>query len=238
MSVILLNLHGETAVTQVPRRRDLLLTAAVFVAMSAMSPLRLALAQSRLRRTPDQILGPFYPAMKPADLSGDLTHVPEHPGRAEGQLLNVMGRVLNIRGEPVPEATLEVWQANTYGRYTHPADRNPAPLDPNFEGFASLKTDTRGRYKFKTVKPGAYPLGPIAPDVWRPPHIHFRLMGREDELVTQMYFEGEPLNEKDRWLQSALPGSMDLLIAKLLSPPPDLEQNSLLVIFDIVTLRG
>ena len=122
--------------------------------------------------------------MKPADLSGDLTHVPEHPGRAEGQLLNVMGRVLNIRGEPVPDSTLEVWQANTYGRYTHPADRNPAPLDPNFEGFASLKTDTRGRYKFKTVKPGAYPLGPIAPDVWRPPHIHFRLMGREDELVT------------------------------------------------------
>ena len=154
MSVILLNLHGETAVTQVPKRRDLLLTAAVFAAMSAISPLRLALAQSRLRRTPDQILGPFYPAMKAADLSGDLTHVPERPGRAEGQLLNVMGRVLDIRGEPVPEATLEVWQANTYGRYTHPADRNPAPLDPNFEGFASLKTDTRGPLQIQDREAG------------------------------------------------------------------------------------
>jgi protocatechuate 3,4-dioxygenase, beta subunit len=219
-------------------RRDLLQIAAAFATMSALSPLKHALAQSRLRRTPDQILGPFYPAMKTADLSGDLTHVPGRTGQAEGQILNVMGRVLNIKGEPVQGAKLEVWQANSYGRYTHPADRNPAPLDPNFEGFAALKTDTDGRYKFKTVKPGAYPLGPFAPGVIRPPHIHLRLVGQEDELVTQMYFDGEPLNEKDRWLQSALPGSTDLLIAKVLPPPPDLDPNSQLVIFDIVTLRG
>jgi protocatechuate 3,4-dioxygenase, beta subunit len=219
-------------------RRKLLKIAAAFGAMGAMSPVKLALAQSRLRRTPDQVLGPFYPAMKTADLSGDLTHVPGHTGRAEGQVLNVMGRVLSIKGEPVRGAKLEVWQANTYGRYTHPADRNSAPLDPNFDGFAVLKTDAEGHYKFKTVKPGAYPIGPFAPDVIRPPHIHFRLLGQEDELVTQMYFEGDPLNEKDRWLQSALPGSTDLLIAKLLPPPPDLEPNSQLVIFDIVTLRG
>jgi protocatechuate 3,4-dioxygenase, beta subunit len=223
---------------QVLRRRDVFLIAGAFAAMGTMSPLRLSLAQSRLRRTPDQILGPFYPAMKTADLSGDLTQVPGRSGHAQGQILNIMGRVLNIKGEPVPGAKLEVWQANTYGRYTHPADRNPAPLDPDFEGFTTLKTDAEGRYKFKTVKPGAYPVGPFAPDVWRPPHIHFRLIGQEDELVTQMYFEGEPLNEKDRWLQSALPGSTELLIAKLLPPPPDLERNSLLAIFDIVTLRG
>jgi len=101
-----------------------------------------------------------------------------------------------------------------------------------------LNTDADGCYKFKTVKPGAYPIGPFAPGVIRPPHIHLRLVGQEDELVTQMYFEGESLNEKDRWLQSALPGSADLLIAKVLPPPPDLEPNSLLVVFDIVTLRG
>src|ERR1700730_17901406 len=220
------------------RRRELLKIAAAFGAMGAMSPVKVALAQSRLRRTPDQVLGPFYPAMKTADLSGDLTHMPGHTGRAEGQVLSVMGRVLGIKGEPVRGAKLEVWQANTYGRYTHPADRNSAPLDPNFDGFAVLRTDAEGHYKFKTVKPGAYPIGPFAPDVIRPPHIHFRLLGEEDELVTQMYFEGDPLNEKDRWLQSALPGSTDLLIAKMLPPPPDLEPNSLLVIFDIVTLRG
>jgi protocatechuate 3,4-dioxygenase, beta subunit len=219
-------------------RRDLLKISATFAAMGAMSPVKLALAQSKLRRTPDQILGPFYPAMKTADLSGDLTRVPGHTGRAKGQILNVMGRVLNIKGEPVRGAKLEIWQANSYGRYVHLADRNPAPLDLNFEGFALLKTDSDGRYKFKTVKPGAYPIGSSAPDVMRPPHIHFRLKGREDELVTQMYFDGEPLNEKDRWLQSALPGTTDLLIAKLLPPPSDLEPNSQLAIFDIVTLRG
>jgi len=219
-------------------RRDLLKISATFAAMGAMSPVKLALAQSRLRRTPDQILGPFYPRMKTADLSGDLTRVPGRTGQAEGQVLNVMGRVLNIKGEPVRGAKLEMWQANSHGRYTHSADRNPAPLDPNFEGFAVLKTDVDGHYKFKTVKPGAYPIGPFAPDVIRPPHIHFRLVGQEDELVTQMYFEGEPLNEKDRWLQSALPGTTDLLIAKLLPPPSDLEPSSQLVIFDIVTLQG
>jgi len=224
--------HGSFA------RRDLLKISATFAAMSAMAPVKLALAQSNLRRTPDQILGPFHPGMKTADLSGDLTRVPGRTGRAEGQVLNVMGRVLNIKGEPVREAKLEIWQANRYGRYVHPADRNPAPLDPNFEGFSNLKTDAGGRYKFKTVKPGAYPIGPSAPGIMRPPHIHFRFVGQEDELITQMYFEGEPLNEQDRWLQSALPGTKDLLIAKLLPAPPDLEPNSLLVIFDIVTLRG
>ena len=219
-------------------RRDLLKIAAAFAAMGAMSPVKLAVAQSSLRRTPDQILGPFYPAMKAADLSGDLTRVPGRTGRAVGQVLNVMGRVLNIKGEPVSGAKLEVWQANSHGRYTHPADGNPAPLDPNFEGFAVLKTNVDGQYKFKTIKPGAYPLGSFAPGVIRPPHIHLRLVGQEDELATQMYFEGEPLNEKDRWLQSSLPGTVDLLIAKVLPPPPDLEPNSQLVIFDIVTLRG
>ena len=214
-------------------RRDLLKISATFAAMGAMSPVKLALAQSKLRRTPDQILGPFYPAMKTPDLSGDLTRVPGRTGRAAGQVLNVMGRVLNIKGEPVRGAKLEIWQANSYGRYVHLADRNPAPLDPNFEGFALLKTDIDGRYKFKTVKPGAYPIGPFAPDVMRPPHIHFRLVGQEDELVSQMYFDGEPLNEKDRWLQSALPGTTDLLIAKLLPSPSDLEPSSQPVIFDI-----
>src|SRR6202043_2967701 len=115
--------------------------AAVFGAMSAFAPVKLALAQSALPRTPDQILGPFYPVAKTPDLAGDLIHMPGRPGRAEGQVLNVMGRVLNVKGEPVREAKLEVWQANANGRYTHPADANPAPLDPNFEGFALLKTD-------------------------------------------------------------------------------------------------
>ena len=216
-------------------RRDLLHIAAVFGAMSALSPVKLALAQSALKRTPDQILGPFYPVSKTPDLAGDLTQLSGRSGRAEGQVLNVMGRVLNIKGEPVHGAKLEVWQANTHGRYTHPADTNTAPLDPNFEGFAVLKTDAEGRYKFKTIKPGAYPAGS---NTIRPPHIHFRLSGHDDELVTQMYFEGEPLNEQDRFLQNALPDRRPLLVAKLLPPASEMEPNSRLVVFDIVTLKG
>jgi protocatechuate 3,4-dioxygenase beta subunit len=216
-------------------RRDALQIAAIFGAMSALSPVKLALAQSARARTPDQILGPFYPVAKTPDPAGDLTHLPGRAGRAEGQVLNVMGRVLNIKGEPVRGAKLEVWQANTHGRYTHPADTNPAPLDANFEGFAVLKSDAEGRYQFKTIKPGAYPAGP---GIVRPPHIHFRLSGHDDELVTQMYFDGEPLNEQDRFLQSAPPDRRVLLIAKLLPPPAELEPDSRLVVFDIVTLKG
>ena len=182
------------------------------------------------------ILGPFYPVAKTPDLAGDLTHLPGQAGRAKGQLLYVTGRVLNIKGEPVRGARLEVWQANANGRYTHPADTNPAPLDENFEGFAVLKSDeAEGRYKFKTIKPGSYPIGP---GIVRPPHIHFRLSGHDDELVTQLYFDGEPLNDRDQFLQSVLPDQRVLLIAKVLPPPAELEPDSRLVIFDIVTLKG
>jgi protocatechuate 3,4-dioxygenase beta subunit len=215
-------------------RRDVLQIAAIFSTMSALSPVKLALAQSALRRTPDQVLGPFYPVAKTPDAAGDLTHLPGKPGRAAGQVLNVMGRVLNIKGEPMRDAKLEVWQANAHGRYAHPADSNPAPLDPNFEGFTVLKTDSEGRYRFKTVKPGAYPT----PAGMRPPHIHFRLLGREDELVTQLYFDGEPLNEHDRFLQSAPETSRSLLIAKLMPPTSEFEPDSRSAVFDIVTLKG
>jgi protocatechuate 3,4-dioxygenase beta subunit len=103
-------------------------------------------------------------------------------------VLNVIGRVLNLAGEPVRTAKVEVWQANAYGRYTHPSDPNPAPLDPNFEGSAVLTTDSEGQYRFKTIA-AAYPAGP---NRMRPAHIHFQVSGRQDKIVTQMYFENDP----------------------------------------------
>src|ERR1700752_1022620 len=93
-----------------------------------------------LKRTPGEILGPFYPVIKRVDQGADLTVTAGQPGRAAGQGIHVMGRVLNVEGQPVRAARVELWQANSYGRYTHPSDTNPAPLDPNFEGFAVQNT--------------------------------------------------------------------------------------------------
>jgi protocatechuate 3,4-dioxygenase beta subunit len=158
------------------------------------------------------------------------------PGRAEGQVLNVMGRVLNLAGEPVRNAKVEVWQANAHGRYTHPSDPNPAPLDPNFEGSAVLSTDAEGRYRFKTIKPAAYPAGP---NRMRPAHIHFQVSGRQDKIVTQMYFADDPYNEADPFLNSVGgPERKELLVRKLLDPPPDFEADSKMVIFDVVLYKG
>src|SRR5262249_5837898 len=108
-----------------------------------------------------------------------------------------MGRVLNLSGEPVRHAKVEVWQGNRYGRYTHPSDTSPAPLDPNSEGSALLTTDSEGRDRHKPIKPAAYPAGP---HVTRPAHMHLQVTGRQDTLVTQMYFENDPYNETDPFL--------------------------------------
>jgi protocatechuate 3,4-dioxygenase beta subunit len=212
-------------------RRDILKMSAVVGVASVVST-RFAFAQMPAQRTPDQILGPFYP-LKPLGRDADLTRVPGRPGRAQGQVLNVMGRVLNLKGEPVRNAKIEVWQANAHGRYTHPSDTNPAPLDPNFEGAALLTADTDGRYRFTTIKPAAYPAGPNS---MRPAHIHFQVSGQQDRLVTQMYFEGDQYNATDRFLQTA--GRTELLVTKLLPPTSELEPESKLVMFDIVLNVG
>ena len=214
-------------------RREILKMSAV-VAGSAMAFSTKFASAATLAFTPPQILGPFYPLNKEMAQNSDLTRVPGRSGRAAGQVLNVMGRVLNVEGEPVGNAEVEVWQANSYGRYTHPSDTNPAPLDPNFEGSAILTTDSEGRYRFKTIKPAAYPVGP---DFIRPAHIHFQVSGRQDRLVTQMYFDNDPYNDKDPFLNSA--GRLkDLLITKLRDPSPEFEPGSKMAIFDIVLFKG
>jgi len=213
-------------------RREILKMSAVVAGAAVAFSTKLAYAAAALARTPPQILGPFYP-LKEFAQNSDLTRIPGRSGRAAGQVLNVMGRVRNLEGEPVRNAKVEVWQANSYGRYTHPSDTNPAPLDPNFEGSAVLTTDSEGHYRFKTIKPAAYPAGP---NLIRPAHIHFQVSGSQDRLVTQMYFENDPHNDKDPFLNSA--GRADLLIAKLLDPSPEFEPDSRMAIFDIVLFKG
>ncbi|HUO78785.1 MAG TPA: hypothetical protein VMU00_01465 [Steroidobacteraceae bacterium] len=147
-----------------------------------------------LRPTPQETLGPYYPVRVPAAHDWDMTRLPGRAGRAAGQLIELSARVLRTDGTPVPHARVEVWQANAAGRYSHPLDRNPAPLDPNFEGIALLRTDSGGRFRIRTVKPGAYP-DPSGGE--RTPHIHFDVQADDYRLVTQMYFPGEALNATD-----------------------------------------
>jgi protocatechuate 3,4-dioxygenase beta subunit len=184
-------------------------------------------ASTALLRTPDQILGPFYPVQQEPSLTGDLTR----SGRAQGTVLHLSGRVLTGAGQPVSGARVEIWQANARGRYAHPNDSNPTPLDPNFDGFAITTTDEQGRYRFKTVVPAAYPAGP---DRMRPAHIHFKVIGKREELVTQMYFAGEAWNDRDPWLQSAR--RKDALIVSLHDASDD--PGAKATTFDIVLAYG
>jgi protocatechuate 3,4-dioxygenase, beta subunit len=132
--------------------------------------------------------------VKPDDC--DLTR--QHEAEPIGQRITVEGRLLDLSGRPISGQLIEVWQANAAGRYRHHVDNHPAPIDPNFSGYGRCLTDGEGRYRFVTVRPGAYPWG-NHPNAWRPAHVHFSVFGRAftHRLVTQMYFPDDPLFEFD-----------------------------------------
>lgn len=147
---------------------------------------------------------------------GDADLTSGHAGEPLGERIIVTGRVLDDEGRPVRSALLEVWQANAAGRYVHEVDRHSAPLDPNFTGAGRTLTDDEGRYRFVTVKPGAYPWR-NHPNAWRPAHIHFSVFGRAftQRLVTQMYFPGDPLLAYDPILNAVADArARDLLVAR------------------------
>jgi protocatechuate 3,4-dioxygenase beta subunit len=142
--------------------------------------------------TLSELTGPVYPYGKIEAADNDLTR--QHAGEPLGERIIVQGRVLDEDGRPIPHTLVEVWQANAAGRYAHRVDAHPAPLDPNFSGAGRTLTDEHGRYRFVTIKPGAYPWR-NHDNAWRPAHIHFSLFGHSflSRLVTQMYFPGDPL---------------------------------------------
>lgn len=151
-----------------------------------------------LKATLSELTGPVYGHESVGKLDADLTRNGAVNGEPLGERIVVTGRVLDERGRPVPNTLVEVWQANAAGRYVHTVDQHDAPLDPNFFGGGRCVTDAEGRYRFYTVKPGAYPWGNHA-NAWRPNHIHLSLFGPSylTRLVTQMYFPGDPLLDLD-----------------------------------------
>lgn len=163
--------------------------------------------QSSIRRAPSkplillphtlsEITGPVYGHDRVRPTDSDLTQ--QHAGEPLGERIIVSGRVLDEDGRPVPRTLVEIWQTNAAGRYHHLVDQHPAPLDPNFTGAGRALTDDHGHYRFVSIKPGAYPWRNHY-NAWRPPHIHFSLFGPSflTRLVTQMYFEGDPLLRLD-----------------------------------------
>ena len=135
----------------------------------------------------DRLMGPAM-----ADLTA------QHAAMPQGQRIIVAGSVLDDAGRPVPDTMMEIWQANAAGRYIHGKDQWDAPHDPNFTGAGRVITDADGRYRFVTVRPGAYPWGNHR-NAWRPAHIHLSLLGPAfaTRLVTQLYFPDDPLIEID-----------------------------------------
>lgn len=161
---------------------------------------------------PDQTEGPFYPVVEQDDKDMDLTHIEGHEGRATGDVIFVRGRVLDTDGNVLVGATVDVWQANHHGRYSHPDDTNPNPLDPDFQGWGIVDTGAAGKYGFKTIKPGPYRIGP---EGTRCAHIHFKISHPDRKtLTTQMYFEGDPMIEGDLVMQNTPEDLRHLLIAK------------------------
>jgi protocatechuate 3,4-dioxygenase beta subunit len=179
------------------------------------------------------------PGVDWSDLFGrpvaDLTR--QHAGEPIGQRIVVAGRVLDEDGRPIPDTLVEIWQANAAGRYIHKRDLWDAPIDPNFTGMGRVVTDERGRYGFTSIRPGAYPWGNHS-NAWRPAHIHLSLLGRAfaARLVTQMYFEGDPLIALDPIAQAVPDAARDRLIARF-DPGLTEPSRALGYAFDIV-LRG
>ncbi len=170
-----------------------------------------------IRQSLSEITGPVYGHDSLHPIDADLTRNAVKTAEPIGERIVVTGRVLDEDGRPQPNTLVEIWQANSAGRYIHVSDQHAAPLDPNFLGGGRCVTDSEGRYRFYTIKPGAYPWANHA-NAWRPAHIHFSLFGPSlvTRLVTQMYFPGDPLLAYDPIYQGVPAESRELLISRFL----------------------
>ncbi len=196
------------------------------------------LALWSLQNSLSEVTGPVFGHDELGPLDHDLLLNYAKSGEPIGERTIIHGRLLDENARPVPGALIEVWQANAGGRYRHRNDTYLAPIDPNFGGCGRMITDAEGCYAFRTVKPGAYPFRNFV-NSWRPAHIHFSISGSgfAQRLITQMYFEGDPLIARDSILNTIPdPAARQRLVA-LLDLNHAVPLDALAYRFDIV-LRG
>jgi len=191
-----------------------------------------------LQNSLSEITGPVFGADELGPLDNDLIMNYAKSGLPIGERIVVHGRVLDENGHPVKNALVEVWQANAGGRYRHKNDIYIAPVDPNFGGCGRVLTDEDGHYHFRTIKPGPYPWRNNVND-WRPAHIHYSISGSgwAQRLITQMYFEGDPLIASCPILRT-IPS--EAAVRQLIAPldrNAGIQLDSLAYRFDVV-LRG
>jgi protocatechuate 3,4-dioxygenase beta subunit len=191
-----------------------------------------------LQTSASELTGPTFGHNDIAALDNDLIRNYAHGGDPIGERILVHGRVLDENARPVPHTLVEIWQANAGGRYRHKKDSYLAPIDPNFGGCGRTLTDENGYYVFRTIKPGAYPWRNWVNN-WRPAHIHVSVFGTAfaQRLITQMYFEGDPLIAKCPIVQTIPdPRAIDQLVAAL-DMNASVPLDAIAYKFDIV-LRG
>ena len=208
-----------------PRRR--VIEAAIAGAAVFGAP-GLVRAVEALPPTPQQTAGPFYPQSFPADADNDLVHVAGHAEPAKGTVTRVAGRILNRSGRPLSGVRVEIWQCDQNGRYHYVQDGGGGrPQDDNFQGFGRTVTDADGHYNFVTIRPVPYP--------GRTPHIHFAVTAPGlQPVTTQMYVEGEPLNERDPVLLGVRDSAARARLIVALRAAPEMAPGALAASFDIV----
>ena len=186
-----------------------------------------ASAVEKITPTPAETEGPFYPTYPQEDKDFDLTRVKGKNGTAKGTIIEVFGRVIDTEGKPIENVTIDLWQANEAGRYRHSQDTSELPLDPNFQGWAIFPSDKDGKFKFKTIMPGAYA---ISKKNKRTPHIHFKISKRGyEEIITQMYFPDQELNKSDVLIKRKSKQQFKLMLAKQISENPLTYQHTLIL---------
>jgi protocatechuate 3,4-dioxygenase beta subunit len=216
------------------RRREFILGGVgAFITSPALAQ---PLSRDRLVVTPPQIEGPFYPYDYAFETDTDLVRLSTDDAPALGQLVHFFGTLRTPSGRPVRGAMIELWQADARGKYRHPADTAAPTRDPRFQGYGRVATDEVGAFRFRTIRPPAYLIDPTRTDR-RAPHFHLAVSTRGvRRLTTQLYIEGEPLNDTDAWLHMVADPAQRASLIRPLEDGSALERNAKRIQYDIVMI--